>query len=160
MGHLGFEWKQTNMIWHSMQTDRLAIPNAYHSYWLSQDQLDVGNTFEPFLSLQFLIINLYSIAHIASNSNMIRAVKFNRFTAYVQDSINLSDEIVLSIGSKFEENDLTGSGFQPGVRASWNPNGSNVFWLGYSEAHRQPSLRERYTTLNPGRIWYPRRFRC
>ncbi|HAU59780.1 MAG TPA: hypothetical protein DCW45_05365, partial [Opitutae bacterium] len=49
----------------------------------------------------------------------------------------------------------TGSGIQPGVRSSWNPNGSNVFWLGYSKAHRQPSLRERYTVLNPGRIWYP-----
>ena len=49
---------------------------------------------------------------------------------------------------QFEENDLAGTGFQPGIRASWLANDSNVLWAGYSLAHRQPSC-ERYTTLSP-----------
>jgi len=79
--------------------------------------------------------------------------EFNRFTAYLQDSISLSDTVEVSVGTKFEENDLAGTGFQPGVRASWMANDSNVLWAGYSKAHRQPSLRERYTTLSPVKIW-------
>ena len=79
--------------------------------------------------------------------------EFDRFTAYLQDSISLTDAVELSIGTKFEENDLAGTGFQPRVRASWLANESNVLWAGYSRAHRQPSLRERYTTLSPVKIW-------
>jgi iron complex outermembrane receptor protein len=81
--------------------------------------------------------------------------KFDRISAYLQDSISLTDSIEVSIGTKFEENDLAGTGFQPGIRASWLANDSNVLWAGYSQAHRQPSLRERYTTLTPAKVWIP-----
>ena len=47
---------------------------------------------------------------------------FDRFTAFLQDSISLSDTVEVSIGTKFEENDLAGTGFQPSVRASWLAN--------------------------------------
>ena len=50
---------------------------------------------------------------------------------------------------------MAGTGFQPGVRASWLANDSNVLWAGYSKSHRQPSLRERYTTLTPAKVWIP-----
>ena len=74
--------------------------------------------------------------------------EFDRFTAYLQDSISLTDAVELSIGTKFEENDLDGTGL------TWSScilacNESNVLWAGYSRAHRQPSLRERYTSLTP-----------
>ena len=51
------------------------------------------------------------------------------------------------------ENDLAGTGFQPGVRILV-ANNSNVLWAGYSR-HTQPSLRERYTTLTPAKVWIP-----
>ena len=60
-------------------------------------------------------------------------LNFDRFTAYLQDSISLTDTIEVSIGTKFEENDLAGTGFQPGIRASWLANDSNVLWAGYSK---------------------------
>ena len=159
MGHLGFEWKQ-NQYDLAFDANRPIGDSQRLSFGIGyrRTELDVKeHLLEPF-SLN-PVFDLSTFTVLPTSPPILEYdqsfTKFNRFTAYVQDSINLSDEIVLSIGSKFEENDLTGSGFQPGVRASWNPNGSNVFWLGYSEAHRQPSLRERYTTLNPGRIWYP-----
>jgi iron complex outermembrane receptor protein len=63
----------------------------------------------------------------------------------------LTDEILISVGAKVEENDLAGFGLQPGIRASWMANDQNIFWAGYAKTHRQPSLRERYTDLTP--IW-------
>ena len=159
MGHLGFEWKQ-NQYDLAFDANRPIGDSQRLSFGIGyrRTELDVKeHLLEPFSLTP--VFNLSPFRALPTSPPILEYdqsfTKFNRFTAYVQDSINLSDEIVLSIGSKFEENDLTGSGFQPGVRGSWNPNGSNVFWLGYSEAHRQPSLRERYTTLNPGRIWYP-----
>ena len=159
MGHLGFEWKQ-NQYDLAFDANRPIGDSQRLSFGIGyrRTELDVKeHLLEPFSLTP--VFNLSPFTALPTSPPILEYdqsfTKFNRFTAYVQDSINLSDEIVLSIGSKFEENDLTGSGFQPGVRGSWNPNGSNVFWLGYSEAHRQPSLRERYTTLNPGRIWYP-----
>ena len=82
-----------------------------------------------------------------------RFTSFNRFNAYLQDSIDLSNELLLSVGAKLEENDFAGFGFQPGSRLSWMVNDLNVLWAAYSKAHRQPSLRERYTTLSPLRYW-------
>ena len=65
-----------------------------------------------------------------------RFTSFNRFNAYLQDSIDLSDELLLSVGAKLEENDFAGFGFQPGSRLSWMVNDLNVLWAAYSKAHR------------------------
>jgi outer membrane receptor for ferrienterochelin and colicin len=78
---------------------------------------------------------------------------FDRYTAFVQDSINLSDDIVLSIGSKFEDGDLSGSNFQPGARISFALNEQNIFWGAYSRAYRQASLVEQYTKVSYARLW-------
>jgi iron complex outermembrane receptor protein len=82
-----------------------------------------------------------------------RFTDFSRFNAYLQDSIDLNDRTLLSIGAKFEENDFAGFGVQPGARVSWMPDEQNILWAAYSKAHRQPSLRERYTSLSPIRYW-------
>jgi hypothetical protein len=50
----------------------------------------------------------------------------------------LTDEILISVGAKVEENDLAGFGLQPGIRASWMANDQNIFWAGYAKTHRQP----------------------
>ena len=79
--------------------------------------------------------------------------KFDRFTGFLQDSIDLSDELVLSIGSKFEDGDLSGSNFQPGARISYTLNDQNIFWGAYSRAYRQASLVEQYTKVSYARFW-------
>ena len=81
--------------------------------------------------------------------------KFDRFTGFLQDSIDLSDDVVLSIGSKFEDGDLSGSNFQPGARISFTLNEQNIFWGAYSRAYRQASLVEKYTKVSYARAWDP-----
>ena len=161
MGHLGFEWKQ-NLYDLSFEANRPWARGHRLSFGLGFRRTDLkvnSKVLEPFA---FNSIEDLSVFPAVTFSDSIPVLdydqgfkSFDQFTAYLQDSINLTENIVLSLGSKFEKNDLTGSGIQPGLRGSWNPNGSNVFWLGYSKAHRQPSLRERYTTLNAGRVWSP-----
>ena len=147
MGHLGLEWEQTQF---NLSFDaNFALSDRHRiSYGLSAQHTDLdvessildvfqfpGETLKPILDYDQSFTN------------------FERYNAYIQDSISVSEEILLSIGAKFEENDLAGFGFQPGVRASWMANENNLLWAGYAKTHRQPSLRERYTDLTPLWIW-------
>ncbi len=148
MGHLGFEWEQTQ---YDLSFDANRPVGDFHrlSFGLSaqRTELDVvTRVIEPF-QVGFLKVPILDYDQAYTS--------FDRFNAYLQDSITLSDQLLLSMGAKFEENDLAGFGFQPGMRTSWMINESNVFWAGYSKAHRQPSLRERYTTLTPYKVWSP-----
>jgi outer membrane receptor protein involved in Fe transport len=148
MGHLGFEWQQTQ---YDLSFDANRPVGDFHrlSFGLSaqRTELDVvTRVIEPF---QFGVPQVPILDYDQAYTS------FDRFNAYLQDSITLSEQLLLSVGAKFEENDLAGFGFQPGMRASWMANESNVLWAGYSKAHRQPSLRERYTTLTPYKLWDP-----
>ena len=73
---------------------------------------------------------------------------FDRFTGFLQDSISFSDQLVLSVGAKFEESDLTGSSFQLSTRLSYSLDNQNIIWGAYSHAHRQPSLVEKFTDVS------------
>jgi iron complex outermembrane receptor protein len=148
MGHLGFEWQQTQ---YDLSFDGNLPLGNFHmiSFGASamRTDLDIGSeVIEPFqIGVDQVPILDYDQGY----------TQFNRFNAYFQDSITLSNEWSLSLGAKVEENDLSGFGIQPGIRGSWMANDNNVVWMGYSKAHRQPSLRERYTSLTPYRDWTP-----
>jgi outer membrane receptor protein involved in Fe transport len=168
LGHIGFDWDQTQ---YDLGFDANRPLGDFHrlSFGLAvrRTKLDVTTeVIEPFayssLKNLSLLSNPTNLALLSSYSDSTPILsydeeftKFDRLSAYLQDSISLTDSIEVSIGTKFEENDLAGTGFQPGVRASWLANDSNVLWAGYSQAHRQPSLRERYTTLTPAKVWIP-----
>lgn len=147
MGHLGFEWEQTQG---QLSFDaNLPLGDRHRiSYGLSAQHTNLNVRSEIMEVFQFPGEPLKPI--LAYDQSF---TDFERFNAYAQDSISLTDETLLSIGAKVEENDLAGFGFQPGVRASWMANDQNVLWFGYSKAHRQPSLRERYTDLTPTWVW-------
>ena len=168
LGHIGFDWDQTQF---DLGFDANRPLGDFHrlSFGLAarRTNLDVRSTvIEPF-AFSSLINPTYLVPRSnpfdpTSSSSSVPVLSYNqefteidRFTAYIQDSISLTDKIEVSVGTKFEENDLAGTGFQPGIRASWLANDSNVLWAGYSKAHRQPSLRERYTTLTPAKVWIP-----
>ena len=123
MGHLGFEWEQTQG---QLSFDANLPLGDFHriSYGLSAQRTNLnvrskmievfhfpGETLKPILG--------YDQQH----------TDFERYNGYVQDSISSpsADEVLLSIGAKIEENELAGFGFQPGVRASWMANDQNVF---------------------------------
>ena len=145
MGHLGYEWKQTqyNLSFDANfpLTDRHRI-----SYGVATQHTDLDVKSEILDVFQFPGETLRPILDYDQSFT-----KFDRYTGYIQDSISLTDEVLISVGAKVEENDLAGFGLQPGIRASWIANDQNIFWAGYAKTHRQPSLRERYTDLTP--IW-------
>ena len=147
MGHLGYEWQQTQ---YDLSFDGNLPLGVSHliSFGASARRTDLEVSSEVIDPLRFGVQ-----APILDYDQDY--TQFNRFNAYLQDSITLSSELRLSLGAKVEENDLSGFGLQPGVRGSWMANDNNVVWIGYSKAHRQPSLRERYTSLTPYKDWSP-----
>lgn len=145
MGHLGYEWEQTQ---YNLSFDANFQLSDRHriSYGVATQHTDLDVKSEILDIFQFPGETLKPILDYDQSFT-----KFDRYTGYIQDSISLTDEILISVGAKVEENDLAGFGLQPGIRASWMANDQNIFWAGYAKTHRQPSLRERYTDLTP--IW-------
>ena len=78
---------------------------------------------------------------------------FRKISGYLQDSVDLNDRTVLSLGAKFEDSDLTGSSVQPGARMSYTLDPRNILWGAYSRARRQASLVEQYTKVSYARIY-------
>jgi iron complex outermembrane recepter protein len=63
--------------------------------------------------------------------------------AFLQDEIELSPEkLYLTLGSKFEDNDYTGSEVQPNIRLSWYASETSTVWAAVSKAVRTPSRLE------------------
>lgn len=74
--------------------------------------------------------------------------------AFIQDEIELSaDSLYLTVGSKFEENDYTGSEAQPGIRLAWHVGDTGTLWAAVSRAVRTPSrLEDDFRIPLPGGI--------
>jgi iron complex outermembrane receptor protein len=67
-----------------------------------------------------------------------------RGNAFVQDEIALvPDKLLLTLGSKFERNTLTGWEVQPSVSLLWNRGAADTIWVSASRAVRTPSRGER-----------------
>lgn len=70
------------------------------------------------------------------------------FSLFLQDKITLRPErLFLTLGSKFEENDYTGSEVQPNLRLAWLVNEQQTFWAAASRAVRIPSRLDADLTL-------------
>src|SRR5690606_30586005 len=50
------------------------------------------------------------------------------FSAFVQDEIQLHDALVLTVGTKLEHNDYTGTEFEPSVRMQWTAAPDQTLW--------------------------------
>jgi iron complex outermembrane receptor protein len=72
--------------------------------------------------------------------------------AFVQDEIELAaNQVYLTLGSKFEENDYTGSEVQPNIRLAWYTSETDMLWTAVSRAVRTPSrLEEDFVVPLPG----------
>ncbi|MEM9400275.1 MAG: TonB-dependent receptor [Verrucomicrobiota bacterium] len=71
----------------------------------------------------------------------------NLFTAFIQNEIDLIDDILIfTMGSKFEHNDYTGFEIQPSARLLWKLNDKNSLWTSVSRAVRTPNEIELYTS--------------
>lgn len=64
----------------------------------------------------------------------------NLFSAFLQDKVALiTDELFLTLGSKFEHNDYTGFEWQPSARMSWLINDKQTLWGAVTRSVRTPS---------------------
>lgn len=68
---------------------------------------------------------------------------------FLQDQIALTDNLVLTLGAKFEDNSFSGQEFLPNVRLAWTRPGGDLVWGAISRASRTPNRIERGLTL-PG----------
>ncbi len=81
--------------------------------------------------------NTFSVSFVPDNRNL------DQFSAFIQDEIELiTDTLRLTIGSKFENNEITGTEIQPNARLIWFVNNRNTLWASISRAVRTPSQLE------------------
>ena len=67
----------------------------------------------------------------------------NLFSAFLQDEIQIfKDKLSLTLGSKFEHNEITGFEYQPTARLLWTPTKRQTIWAAVSRAVRTPTLIE------------------
>ncbi len=68
---------------------------------------------------------------------------------YVRDEITLiPDQLLFTIGSRFDHNDFSGWEIQPNARLMWMPDAKNSVWAAVSRAVRTPSRAEHDIRLN------------
>jgi iron complex outermembrane recepter protein len=67
----------------------------------------------------------------------------NLYDAFVQDEIMLARELFLTVGTKVEHNDFTGTEWEPNVRLRWDLSPKQMFWAAVSRAVRTPSRIDR-----------------
>lgn len=78
------------------------------------------------------------------------------FSLFVQDEIALvPKKLALIVGSRFEENNFTGTETQPNARLRWMPHDRHTLWAAVSRAVRTPSRYERDVNLTQAVLDYP-----
>ncbi len=69
--------------------------------------------------------------------------EYDLISAFFQDDITLiPDQWRLTVGTKFENNDFSGSEWQPSARVLWTPEDRQSIWAAVSQAVRTPSRGE------------------
>lgn len=135
-------WDYTNIHSASPAKEKLHtldLDYSAHRPLNAQHQLSYGLGYR--LMFSDLTPQSLSTAHRRQRSSDI-------VSAYIQDDITLIDnELVLSLGSKFEHNDFTGFEVQPSVRFSWKTDDMSTVWGAVSRAVRTPSRGERDLTV-------------
>jgi iron complex outermembrane receptor protein len=71
------------------------------------------------------------------------------FSSFVQDEISLvPDRLKLTLGSKFEHNDINGFEYEPSGRLLWTPTERQTVWAAISRAVSTPSWSFLHSTAN------------
>ncbi|MDZ4690282.1 TonB-dependent receptor plug domain-containing protein [Terricaulis sp.] len=67
------------------------------------------------------------------------ARRLDTLSAYIQDTVAITDDVDLIAGVKLEENDYTGLEYMPSLRLAWRPDAGSLVWAAVSRAVRTPS---------------------
>lgn len=78
------------------------------------------------------------------------SLRQNLWSAFLQDEIQLQDDLRLIVGSKFEHNDYSGFEYQPNARLLWQASEDHTLWGAVSRAVRTPSRSDRDMFIN---VW-------
>ncbi len=70
------------------------------------------------------------------------------FSAFIQDEIQLSPELHLTLSSRLEHHTATDYEFQPNARIAWNIDDQSTAWASVSRAVRTPAITERDLEVN------------
>src|SRR6185436_12595520 len=65
------------------------------------------------------------------------------FSGFVQNQIEILKALRVTIGTKLEHNDFSGSEVQPSARIAWDFRTGQTFWASISKAARVPTRLER-----------------
>jgi len=72
---------------------------------------------------------------------------------FIQDTIHFPEQhIALTLGAKLEDNNYSGTEFQPNVRASWVPSEQLTWWAAVSRAKRSPSRADTEANISANMI--------
>jgi len=78
------------------------------------------------------------------------------YSAFVQDEITLlPDTLWLTLGSKYEHNEYSGSEWQPSAKLLWKPKARHSLWGSVSRAVRTPTLLEQEGRVTMGTYFTP-----
>lgn len=69
-------------------------------------------------------------------------------SAFIQDHIAITDALHVTLGTKWEHNDFSGTEWQPSVRAAWSPAERHALWAAVSRAARIPTRLERDVAID------------
>ena len=91
------------------------------------------------------------------SANLLNVIPARRslslINAFIHDEITLVPETLqLMLGSRFEQNSVTGFSPQPNARLMWTPNPSQTLWGAIARAVRTPSRTERDAQTDMGII--------
>jgi iron complex outermembrane receptor protein len=64
------------------------------------------------------------------------------YSTFIQNEVSLTDDLRLTLGSKFEHNDFSGYETQPNARIAWSPEEAHTLWGAISRATRTPARGE------------------
>ncbi|HEX6859587.1 MAG TPA: TonB-dependent receptor [Caulobacteraceae bacterium] len=62
---------------------------------------------------------------------------------FVQDQVDVTDAVTLTLGAKYENNSFSGQEILPNVRLAWRRDNGDLFWGAVSRASRTPNRIER-----------------
>jgi iron complex outermembrane receptor protein len=136
---------------------RALIAQAFYDYrdWREQDDIHVSTymfdfdlQYETPLGDRHSLVMGTGYRHIDSRYGPSQAwirgdEKERLYSAFLQDEITLlADTLWLTLGTKYEHNDRTGSEWQPNVRLLWKAAEGHTFWGAVSRTVHTPTAME------------------
>lgn len=77
------------------------------------------------------------------------------FSAFLQDEMQLTQALRLTVGSKFQHNNFTGFEIQPSTQLVWAPAREHALWFSAARAVRQPGVSDSGLRINAAVVPVP-----